>query len=154
MFTLVRALTYATLFAGFLLWFVPARILAIAGLRAPRSLGLMQAAGILFGIVGLGLAVSSVLAFATLGKGTPAPFDPPRRLVIRGPYRLLRNPMYMGGALWVLGLALFYRSAALALYSTAFLAIAHAFVVRYEEPTLQRMFGNEYREYCRLVRRW
>jgi hypothetical protein len=67
MFTLIRALTYATLFAGFLLWFVPAEILAMAGLRAPRDFGLSQALGILVGTLGLGLAISCVLAFATLG---------------------------------------------------------------------------------------
>ena len=154
MFTLIRALAYATLFAGFLLWFVPAEMLAMAGLRAPRSFGLSQAFGSLVGIVGLGLAVSCVLAFATLGKGTPAPFDPPRRLVIRGPYRLLRNPMYFGAGLWVLGLAMFYQSGWLVLYAAVFMAIAHAFVRLYEEPTLQGMFGDEYREYCRRVRRW
>jgi protein-S-isoprenylcysteine O-methyltransferase Ste14 len=154
MFTLIRALTYATLFAGFLLWFVPAEILAMAGLRAPRGFGWSQAIGGLVGIVGLGLAVSCVLAFATLGKGTPAPFDPPRRLVIRGPYRLFRNPMYVGAGLWVLGLAMFYQSPGLLLYTVVFMVIAHAFVLLYEEPTLQRMFGDEYREYCRRVRRW
>ena len=154
MFTLIRALAYATLFAGFLLWFVPAEMLAMAGLRAPRSFGLSQAFGSLVGIVGLGLAVSCVLAFATLGKGTPAPFDPPRRLVIRGRYRLLRNPMYFGAGLWVLGLAMFYQSGWLVLYAAVFMAIAHAFVRLYEEPTLQGMFGDEYREYCRRVRRW
>lgn len=154
MFTLIRALTYATLFAGFLLWFVPAEILAIGGLRAPRSVGVLQTFGALVGIVGLGLALSSVLAFATLGKGTPAPFDPPRRLVVRGPYRLLRNPMYLGAGLWVLGLAMFYHSPWLVLYTAVFIVSAHVFVLRYEEPTLQRMFGDEYREYCKRVRRW
>jgi protein-S-isoprenylcysteine O-methyltransferase Ste14 len=154
MFTLIRALTYATLFAGFLLWFVPARILATGGLRAPGSFGLLQTIGVLVGLVGLALAVSSVLAFATLGRGTPAPFDPPRRLVVRGPYRVLRNPMYLGAALWVLGLAMFYRSPWLVLYAAVFIGIAHAFVRLYEEPTLQRMFGDAYREYCQRVRRW
>jgi protein-S-isoprenylcysteine O-methyltransferase Ste14 len=154
MFTLIRALTYATLFAGFLLWFVPAEILAITGVRAPRGFGLLQAFGILVGIVGLGLALSCVLAFASLGKGTPAPFDPPRRLVVRGPYRLLRNPMYLGAGLWVLGLGLFYQSPWLVLYTAVFIVSAHAFVLLYEEPTLQRMFGDEYREYCNRVRRW
>ncbi len=154
MFTLIRALTYATLFAGFLLWFVPAEILAMAGVRAPRGFGWLQALGILVGIVGLALAVSCVLAFATLGKGTPAPFDPPRRLVIRGPYRFLRNPMYLGAGLWVLGLAMFYQSPWLVLYTAVFMVLAHATVLLYEEPTLRRTFGDEYRAYCRRVRRW
>ena len=154
MLTLMRALAHATLFAGFLLWFVPAAILAMAGSRAPRDFGLSQVLGILVGIIGLGLAVSGVLAFATVGQGTPAPFDPPRRLMIRGPYRLIRNPMYLGAGLWVLGLAMFYRSPWLLLYAAVFMAIAHAFVLLHEEPALHRMFGDEYRGYCRRVRRW
>lgn len=154
MFTMIRALTYATLFAGFLLWFVPAEILAMAGLRAPRGFGLLQACGALIGVVGLGLTLTCVLVFATLGNGTPAPFDPPRRLVIRGPYRLLRNPMYFGAGLWVLGLAMFYQAPWLLIYTVVFMVIAHMFVLLYEEPTLQRMFGDEYREYCSCVRRW
>ena len=93
MFILIRVLTYATLFAGFLLWAVPAHILAAAGLRPPQSVGWAQTLGILAGIAGLGLAAGCLLTFVTVGKGTPAPFDPPRRLVNRGPYRLLRNPL-------------------------------------------------------------
>jgi protein-S-isoprenylcysteine O-methyltransferase Ste14 len=110
MFILTRALTYATVFAGVLLWFVPAEILALTGLRAPQGFGLLQASGMLVGIAGLALALTCVLAFVTLGKGTQAPFDPPRRLVVRGPYRFLRNPMYLGAGLWILGLAMFYHA--------------------------------------------
>src|SRR4051794_3657372 len=154
MFILIRALTYATLFAGFLLWSVPAQIPAGAGLRAPQNVGWAQTLGILGGIAGLGLAAGCLLTFVTVGKGTPAPFDPPSRLVIRGPYRLLRNPMYVGAALWIIGLALFYQSPAIAAYALVFLFTAHLFVVLYEEPTLRRIFGDEYLDYCRRVRRW
>jgi protein-S-isoprenylcysteine O-methyltransferase Ste14 len=106
------------------------------------------------GLAGLTLTVSCVLAFVALGKGTPAPFDPPRRLVSRGPYRLLRNPMYLGAGLWVLGLAMFYQSPGLVVYAAVFMLVAHVFVLVYEEPTLRRLFGDEYREYCARVRRW
>ncbi len=66
--------------------------------------------------------------------GTPAPFDPPRQLVVAGPYRMVRNPMYLGAALALAGAALFYRSWALLLYCAAFLLITHLFVVGYENP--------------------
>jgi protein-S-isoprenylcysteine O-methyltransferase Ste14 len=89
-----------------------------------------------------------------VGKGTPAPFDPPRRLVIRGPYRYLRNPMYLGAALALLGAALFYRSLPLLGYVGGFLLVTHGFVVWYEEPTLGRLFGAEYQAYRTRVRRW
>jgi protein-S-isoprenylcysteine O-methyltransferase Ste14 len=105
-------------------------------------------------VAGAALALSCILTFARLGKGTPAPFDPPRHLVVGGPYRFLRNPMYVGAAVALTGAALFYESIALALYAGAFLLVTHAFVVWYEEPTLRATFGGEYEGYCRRVRRW
>jgi protein-S-isoprenylcysteine O-methyltransferase Ste14 len=104
--------------------------------------------------IGAALAVWCVLTFALLGKGTPAPFDPPRRLVVRGPYQFVRNPMYLGAATALAGAALFYQSAALAGYGGAFLLMTHVFVVGYEEPTLRTTFGDEYSRYCRQVGRW
>jgi protein-S-isoprenylcysteine O-methyltransferase Ste14 len=105
-------------------------------------------------VSGAALAVWCILSFAFLGRGTPAPFDPPRRLVLRGPYRYVRNPMYLGAALALAGAALFYRSGALLAYTGAFLLVMHAFVVWYEEPTLRRTFGESYEAYRRQVRRW
>jgi protein-S-isoprenylcysteine O-methyltransferase Ste14 len=154
MFTLVRAVTFASLFIALVLVFVPARILAWSGVAPPPTLGPAQVAGIVLAAVGAALCIWCILAFALLGRGTPAPFDPPRRLVIRGPYRFVRNPMYLGAALALAGAALFYRSAALAAYAAAFLLATHAFVWLYEEPTLRATFGAEYERYCRAVRRW
>ena len=71
-----------------------------------------------------------------------------------GPYKFVRNPMYIGAAIALAGAALFYQSAALAGYALAFLLMTHAFVQLYEEPTLQATFGAEYQGYCRQVRRW
>ena len=95
-----------------------------------------------------------IFAFVFVGKGTPAPFDPPRRLVIRGPYRFVRNPMYIGAGLGLAGAAISYQSMSIAIYAGLFLITAHLFVVFYEEPTLRRMFGPEYERYCGSVRRW
>jgi protein-S-isoprenylcysteine O-methyltransferase Ste14 len=154
MLIVVRALTYATLFIGFFLVFLPARILAAAGIDTPQHIGLAQGMGALVTAAGTVLALSCVLAFAFVGKGTPAPFDPPRRLVVRGPYRLLRNPMYLGGALALAGAALFFESERLAGYAALFLLLTHVFVLVYEEPTLRRTFGEDYQAYCRRVGRW
>jgi protein-S-isoprenylcysteine O-methyltransferase Ste14 len=153
-FVFVRAVTYATLFIGLLLVFLPARLLARSGLTSPPDIGVAQAAGMLVAAIGAALAVWCILTFAWLGKGTPAPFDPPRQLVVRGAYRFLRNPMYLGAAIALAGAALFYGSLALALYAAAFLLVTHAFVVWYEEPTLRATFGSDYEGYCRRVRRW
>jgi len=154
MFVFIRTLTYSTLFIGFVLVFLPARVLSASGLVRPQVFGGWQIAGMLVGAAGAAVAVSCILVFAFAGKGTPAPFDPPRRLVAIGPYRIVRNPMYVGAACALAGAALFYRSLPLVAYVAAFLLITHLFVVVYEEPTLRRTFGNDYGAYCTRTGRW
>jgi protein-S-isoprenylcysteine O-methyltransferase Ste14 len=154
MFILLRTLTYSSLFIAFVLVFVPARILARAGIAAPSSIGAAQVLGAVLVVVGAGVAVSCVLAFARFGRGTPAPFDPPRQLVMRGPYRIVRNPMYIGAGTALLGAALFYGSLGILVYTGLLLAMTHTFIVLYEEPTLRRTFGAEYEAYARHIRRW
>jgi protein-S-isoprenylcysteine O-methyltransferase Ste14 len=154
MFIVARAVVYATLFIGFFLVFVPARVLTSSGIVAPTTFGLWQAAGLLLAAAGAALAVSCVVTFALVGKGTPAPFDPPRRLVVRGPYSFVRNPMYIGAALAMTGAAIYYQSVALFAYVVVFLLVTYLFVVTYEEPTLRRTFGKDYEAYCDRVGRW
>ena len=154
MFVLIRTITYASLFIGFVLVYFPARLLAWSRIVRPAVFAWPQFAGLAVCAIGALVALSCVFTFAFIGKGTPAPFDPPRRLVIRGPYRFARNPMYIGASLAVAGAALFYKSLALAAFVVGFLIVTHLFVVLYEEPTLRRTFGPEYTEYCRRVHRW
>jgi protein-S-isoprenylcysteine O-methyltransferase Ste14 len=142
------------LFVGFVLVFLPAQVLRWAGVTRPAAAGVPAVAALVVGAAGAGLAAWCVLAFALVGKGTPAPFDPPRRLVVRGPYRLVRNPMYLGAAVALAAAALFYRSLALLGFTALFVLAAHLFVRWYEEPALRRTFGDEYDAYCRAVRRW
>ena len=151
---LIRALTYATLFIGIVLVYFPAQALSWAGVTRPAQLGLLQLLGGLVTVVGGALAVWCILSFAVIGRGTPAPFDPPRRLVVRGPYRYVRNPMYLGAGLALAGAALFYQSSALLAYAGVFLLLTHLFVMGYEEPTLRKSFGQDYEAYCRQVHRW
>ncbi len=154
MFVLMRAVTYAALFIGFLLVFLPGRVLEWSGVRRPAALGLTQVVGLAIVILGAALALWCILTFVFVGRGTPAPFDPPRRLVVRGPYRYVRNPMYIGAGLALAGAALFYGSWPLVGYTVLFLLITHLFVRLYEEPTLRRLFGAEYEVYSRRVKRW
>ncbi len=151
---LLRALTYAAVFVGIVLVLLPARILARAGVARPEAVGPGQVVGAVLVVVGAALALWCVLAFAFIGRGTPAPFDPPRRLVRRGPYRVVRNPMYLGAILALAGASLFFRSLVLFAFAIAFAGVTHAFVVLYEEPTLRGLFGEEYEDYRRQVRRW
>jgi protein-S-isoprenylcysteine O-methyltransferase Ste14 len=106
------------------------------------------------------MAVGGVLVlacggfFSLVGRGTPAPFDPPREVVPVGPYRFVRNPMYVG-ALWVLtGFALYERSVAVLLFTLLAALLAHLLVVLIEEPGLEGRFGESYRRYKTSVPRW
>ena len=154
MFVLVRAVTYATLFIGLVLVMLPARLLSPAGIVPPETIGALEVAAIFIAISGGVLALWCVVTFAVVGRGTPAPFDPPRRLVVRGPYAVVRNPMYIGAGLALLGASLFYRSVPLLGFAAAFFLVTHLFVVLYEESTLRRTFGTDYESYCHRVRRW
>jgi protein-S-isoprenylcysteine O-methyltransferase Ste14 len=153
-FVFVRVVTYSTVFIGLVLVVLPAQLLSQAGIGAPESFGIPQIAGALLTIGGGVLALSCIFVFAVVGKGTPAPFDPPRSLVARGPYRVVRNPMYIGADLALLGAACYYESLSLLGYAAAFLLVTHLFVVLYEEPTLRRSFGTAYETYCGQVPRW
>ena len=93
-------------------------------------------------------------AFVVDGRGTPALFDVPRRLVARGPYRYARNPMYIGAALLLLGFGLYQRSPAIVAFVPAWWLLFHMLVVLYEETTLRGKFGPAYDEYCRRTPRW
>jgi protein-S-isoprenylcysteine O-methyltransferase Ste14 len=154
MFVFVRAVTYAALFIGLVLVFLPAQLLSPAGIVSPESIGAAQVTGMALASGGGILVLWCIASFAVVGRGTPAPFDPPRRLVVRGPYAVVRNPMYLGAGLVLVGASLFYESLVLLGYAAAFFLVTHGFVVLYEEPTLGRTFGADYEAYRRRVSRW
>ena len=113
----------------------------------------LQAAGLGLLVIGLALFAASLRRFAAEGRGTLAPWDPPRRLVVRGPYRYVRNPMISGVLLVLLGEALVLRSAPHLMWAGAFLAINAVYIPLLEEPDLEDRFGESYREYRRHVPR-
>jgi len=100
------------------------------------------------------LALACIATFVTKGEGTPAPFDPPRKFVAVGPYKLVRNPMYIGGFVVLLGFGLCEQSYTILLFGVPWILLAHLFVILYEEPHLRATFGTPYDAYCRSVRRW
>jgi len=154
MFVLARAVVFSALFIGLFLIFLPGRVISSTGIVQPAAVGGWQVGGMLLGAGGATLALACILTFVLVGSGTPAPFDPPRRLVVRGPYGLVRNPMYIGAGLALAGAALFYQSISLLSYAGLFFLTTHLFVVWYEEPTLRRAFERDYAAYCRRVGRW
>jgi protein-S-isoprenylcysteine O-methyltransferase Ste14 len=104
--------------------------------------------------LGTGLLLTCIWEFARSGRGTLSPVDPPRKLVVRGLYRYVRNPMYLSVTILVLGELILTRSQALLIYWIIWFAAVNLFVIFYEEPTLRRQFGEEYERYTREVGRW
>jgi len=92
--------------------------------------------------------------FAVFGRDTPAPIDPPKKLIVHGLYRYSRNPMYFGCITAILGWAILFRATSLVFYAIVVFTCCHLFIVFYEEPHLQRKFGKEYDDYRAQVNRW
>ena len=144
-----------------MLWFssqffvlFPALVLYLAGVSPLERLRSLGPAGLALPVGVFAVLVLQVVHFVKTGAGTPVPLDPPHRLVIRGPYRYCRNPMYLLDLFVVLAEAAALRSGALLLYAAGFAALAHFYVVRVEEPGLARRFGEAYAHYRQSVPRW
>ncbi len=153
LFDAFRGLVYT---AGFLLLWGYVALWA-RGYDAALSISLpawTHVPGIVCMVLGAAFALTCVGAFAMRGRGTPAPFDAPRQLVAVGPYRWVRNPMYLGGGLVVVGYAFYERSVSILLLAAAMWVAAHMLVYFYEEPVLREKFDGSYADYCRSVWRW
>lgn len=112
------------------------------------------AAGALLMSAGLAMLAWTVTLFIRIGRGTLAPWDPTRKLVVRGPYAHVRNPMISGVLTILLGEALAVGASPLWIWAALFLAINHVYFIASEEPGLAERFGAEYDEYRRAVPRW
>jgi protein-S-isoprenylcysteine O-methyltransferase Ste14 len=139
---------------------VPAALL-LTGEGADPGWGLGGAAAAVAVAIGAVLIAAGVALwwwtvrlFARVGRGTLAPWDPTRRLVVEGPYRHVRNPMISAVAGVLLGEALAFGSVELLIWFGLFLAINTAYFVLVEEPGLERRFGDDYHDYRRTVPRW
>lgn len=149
----LRSLLWFALLPGVLAGYVPWRYFGLRevslDLRQPLHWGALIAMA-----MGTVLLASCILEFARRGRGTLSPVDPPRTLVVQGPYRYVRNPMYLAVTAIVLGEVLLTRSGGLLIYWMIWFAAANIFILAYEEPTLHRQFGAAYDRYSDNVRRW
>lgn len=118
----------------------------------PSTLNIVIAV-VLFTLGG-GIYLWCVWDFASFGRGTPAPIDEPKKLVVRGLYRYTRNPMYVGVLTVVLGWAVLYQSSGVLLYAVGAAVVVNLFIRYYEEPHLSAVFGEEYERYRSRVGRW
>ncbi len=147
----LKTLVFTVLVPGTVTVAVPYSMLprgALSAVGPSRLLGLIP---ILAGAAGY---LSCAWNFAFVGRGTPAPIDPPKTLVARGLHRFVRNPMYLAVGSIVLGEAIVFWSKALLIYGLGLCMAFHLIVVFYEEPALREKFGTSYGEYCRVVPRW
>ena len=146
----LRNLLFTVVVPGLGAVWIPWRILA-HGRTTPNP---VEWSGVALIAAGAALYLSCVWIFAVVGRGTPGPWDAPRRLAAVGPYRWVRNPIYIAALLVVLGEAWLFLSLSLLKYAVVMAIFFHLFVTGYEEPTLYRRFGETYAEYRRTVPRW
>jgi protein-S-isoprenylcysteine O-methyltransferase Ste14 len=147
----VRTAVFAALLPASIVIFIPRWVLAWSGGPGESP---WQPVGLAPIAVGAAFLLWCWAGFVTEGRGTPAPYDPPRRLVSGALYAWVRNPMYVAITVILVGEAMFFWSAALLLLALATSLVFHLFVVLYEEPGLRTRFGAPYEEYTRRVRRW
>ena len=153
MLLFLKNLLFTVFVPGAVAVYVPLRLAGGCG-GLPPVWGVAQYAALLPLACGCAVYFCCLWDFAAFGRGTPAPVDAPRRLVVRGLYRYVRNPMYVGILSILLGEALLFASQRLFAYTAVAFIFYFLVVVFYEEPTLRRKFGESYRRYCKSVPRW
>lgn len=116
--------------------------------------GSFNALALILLVPGVTLLLWCVRDFFFMGKGTLAPWDPPRNLVSSGPYRFSRNPMYVAVSLILFGWAIAFGSWALVLYALIVMGAFHLRVLFHEEPFLARTHGQRWDDYRLRVPRW
>jgi protein-S-isoprenylcysteine O-methyltransferase Ste14 len=153
LFTALRAVVWSAAFLSLWSW------LALAARGYDAKLGgalpgWTPYAGVPLAAGGVALMLTCVCLFVLRGRGTPAPFDAPREFVVVGPYRFVRNPMYLGAYGALAGFALVFRSPGMLAFVAVPVACAHLFLLLIEEPLTEERFGDSFRAYKRAVPRW
>ena len=151
--TWLKTLLFTLTVPGSLTVYVPYWLLGVTGAQ-PNLQSWRGVLGCAWLLIGAAIYGWCAWDFTFAGRGTPAPIDPPKEMVVRGLYRYSRNPMYVGVLSVLLGEVLLFRSWRLFAYVVAIATIFQLFVTLYEEPGLQRRFGASYAAYCQRVPRW
>jgi protein-S-isoprenylcysteine O-methyltransferase Ste14/8-oxo-dGTP pyrophosphatase MutT (NUDIX family) len=148
----LRTLVFGALVPATIIVVVPAVILRATGTEGEG--GVLRLVGLVPLVVGIAILAWCFAGFIVEGEGTPAPYDPPHRLVTGRLYGWMRNPMYAAVIIILLGEAMFYGSVALLIWAAVASVLFNFFVVLYEEPTLRERFGPAYEAYLEHVPRW
>ena len=149
--TAFKSLIFLIVAPGMVAGYIPLVLLR----RGPQvETGVLAYLAFPLGLIGGVILLWSFWNFLREGRGTPAPIDPPKELVAVGFYRYVRNPMYFGVLLILIGHFLWFGFWWLLAYALLAFVVVHLFVTQYEEPTLKRKFGAAYEDYLRRVPRW
>lgn len=154
-----RLLSSIIILPGTVVVFIPAVLVWLSreSSTAAQLANLNQAAfwlGLVAFAIGLSLATWTSKLFLTVGEGTPAPWDPPKKFVVLGPYRHVRNPMISGVLFMLVGEALLFQSSPIAGWTVLFFLANAIYLPNFEERDLEGRFGNPYLEYKKHVHRW
>jgi protein-S-isoprenylcysteine O-methyltransferase Ste14 len=149
----LRSLFWTVAFPGFTAGYVPWRYFDVSEVdyRISNPLHLL---GSVFIVLGAAILLTCIFEFARTGRGTLSPADPATVLVVRGLYRYVRNPMYVGVLTVIAGHLMLKPSVPLLIYWFFFFAVSSAFVIGFEEPYLRSRFGDSYDRYTQQVGRW
>ena len=146
---------------GSLLFFIlaPGMVAGVIPLTLMRSgtqiqIGMLSFLAIPLWLIGVTMLIWCFWDFLVKGRGTPAPIDPPKELVVSGLYNYVRNPMYVGVLLVIIGHFLWFGYWNLLIYAGVVFIAFHSFVTLYEEPNLKQRFGAGYEDYLTKVPRW
>ena len=149
--TALKSLLFLIFVPGLLAVYIPLTFLT-EGMRIPTGIFAYLAFPLWF-IGGITL-LWCFWDFLVKGKGTPAPIDPPKELVVTGLYKYVRNPMYVGVILILMGHFLWFQTISIIMYGFFFFMATHLFITGYEEPFLKKTFGTVYEDYTKKVPRW
>jgi protein-S-isoprenylcysteine O-methyltransferase Ste14 len=149
--TALKSLLFLILAAGLGAGYVPFVLLP----RSPQiETGLFAYLAFPLWLIGGAVILWCFWDFTFKGHGTPAPVDPPKKLVITGVYRYVRNPIYVGVLTIVMGYFLWFKTVWMIVYAISVFFGAHLFIIFYEERALKKKFGAAYEDYCKSVPRW
>ncbi len=152
--TLLRTLIFTVVVPCTVVVYGPWWLLSTGRAQPSVDLGAIRYLGLIPIAIGAAMYLWCAWDFAITGRGTPAPIDPPKTLVVRGLYRYTRNPIYVGVTLALCGEALLFESGVLLAYAIMVFIAFNLFVIFYEEPSLRERFGDAYERYYQAVPRW
>ena len=154
LYTSVLTFVITLILVGFFCYVFPRLILAADFDLFSLEMNVFFFIGLVPIILGIVAMVGYMWGFMVAGTGTPMQYDMPKELIVRGSYRFVRNPMYVGHCLLLLGQTILFMSFGFLLYLVAFFLLLHLLVVFIEEPMLKQKFGKSYEQYCTSVSRW